>query len=998
MFSPQTPWEHRFDAATGKTRGIGEDFSIELGCRVITDYHAKYFAHELSRVGGEGVDRLGRALFDACVDLNPHQIEAALFALRSPVSKGVLLADEVGLGKTIEAGLALCQNWAENRRRLLVITPASLRKQWELELAEKFNLPALVLDAKKHRELKKEGHENPFDSKGLTICSMHYAARCAEEIRQVAWDVVVIDEAHKLRNAYRESNRLGQAIRWATEDRRKILLTATPLQNSLLELYGLASLIDDRIFGDLPAFRTQYMNAGGDIAGLRDRMRPFCKRTLRREVLEYVRYTQRRLFTQPFCPSDEEHKLYSAVSSFLQEDENYALPSGQRHLLILLVRKVLASSPRAVAGTLEMMLTRLQRMREEALQNTSVLDQLIQGQELDEDLLDELLEDAEDLEVGNTGETEVEDSGEEREIQIDLKKLDQEINELQDYIRWARSIGVDTKTLSLLKALTIGFEQMAGMEAARKAVIFTESRRTQTYLKEFLEANGYAGKVATFNGTNVDPDSRAIYERWLSENVDSGRATGSRAVDNRTAIIDHFRDHAEILIATEAAAEGINLQFCSLVINFDLPWNPQRIEQRIGRCHRYGQNHDVVVINFLNERNEADLRVHQLLEHKFNLFTGVFGASDEVLGSIESGVDFERRVLDIYQQCRTPEAIAAAFEALQRELDETIQARMSETREMLLEHFDEDVHERLKVNLSGARQQLDWIGRMFWALTNHELKNHAEFRDSDLSFQLHRSPITAALPGRYHLIAKGRANVGGDLLYRLSHPLGEFVVSQGAGRQCPVAQVEFDITAHPSKVSIVEALKGQAGWLHLQQLRIDSFDREEFLLFSAFTDEGGNLDQETCTRLFTIEGRSNGAVETPSSTKDRLTAEAERHAAATIARALETSNRHFNEVRDQLDKWADDMVLASEKALADTKAQIKGAQREARLATTLDEQQRLQSKVRDLERKQRKQRQEIFDIEDEIVAKRDALVEKLQKRMKQKTETEPLFTIRWTVR
>lgn len=967
---------------------------------MITDYHAKFYAHELSRIGGEGVDRLGRALFDACVDLNPHQIEAAMFALRSPLSKGVLLADEVGLGKTIEAGLVLCQNWAENRRRLLVITPASLRKQWELEITEKFNLPTFVLDAKKYRELKKDGHENPFEARSVIICSMHYAARCAEELKQIPWDLVAIDEAHKLRNCYRESNRLGQAIRWAIEDRRKLLLTATPLQNSLLEVYGLASLIDARIFGDLPAFRTQYMNTGGDIADLRERLRPFCMRTLRQDVLEYVRYTQRKLFTQPFTPTEQEHKLYEAVSSYLQDEDNYALPSRQRHFLVLLVRKVLASSPRAVAGTLEMMLARLHRIREEALEDSSIFDQLISGQELDEDLLDELLEDAEDAEIDSGDGIEPEFASEpEEEEPIDLKKLDQEIAQLEDYIRWARSIGVDTKTRSLLKALKIGFEQMAAAKppAARKAVVFTESRRTQEYLREFLEANGHGGKVVTFNGSNADPDSKAIYNQWLAKNADTGRSTGSRPVDQRTALIDHFRDSAEILIATEAAAEGINLQFCSLVINFDLPWNPQRIEQRIGRCHRYGQKHDVVVINFLNERNEADQRVHQLLEHKFNLFSGVFGASDEVLGSLESGIDFERRVFDIYQQCRSAEEIHEAFEALRKELESSIEQRMKETRQALLEHFDEDVHGRLKVNLSGAKQQLDKIGRMFWALSGYELAQKANFNDEDLTFRLKESPITAARPGTYHLISKGRANIGGEFLYRLSHPLGEFVLAQGAGHECALAEVSFHISQHPVKVSIIEALRGQSGWLHLQQFRIDSFETEEFLLFSAFTDNGDNLDQETCQRLFTIEGTVDALNEIPEVHRDRLDAEAERHAQATMSRALETSNRHFNEVRDQLDKWADDMVLASEKALADTKAQIKGAQREARLATTLDEQQRLQTKVRDLERRQRKQRQEIFDIEDQIVAKRDALVEKLQQRMQQKTSVKPLFTIRWTV-
>ncbi len=131
---------------------------------MITAYHAKYFAYELNRTGGNGVARLGRALFDACVDLNPHQIEAALFALRSPVSKGVLLADEVGLGKTIEAGLVLCQYWAEHRRRLIVICPASIRKQWALELMEKFNIPSTIIDAKAFKQIQSAGNPNPFEA------------------------------------------------------------------------------------------------------------------------------------------------------------------------------------------------------------------------------------------------------------------------------------------------------------------------------------------------------------------------------------------------------------------------------------------------------------------------------------------------------------------------------------------------------------------------------------------------------------------------------------------------------------------------------------------------------------------------------------------------------------------------------------------------------------------------------------------------------------------
>lgn len=959
----------------------------------MTPYHAKYYAHELSRTGGDGVDRIGRALFDATVTLNPHQIEAALFALRSPLSNGALLADEVGLGKTIEAGLVLCQYWAENRRKLLIITPASLRKQWALELEEKFNLPSVILDSHSYRECQKSGHSSPLQQNKIIICSYHYAARLEAEIKPIAWDLIVMDEAHKLRNCYRESNRLGQAIRNATEGRKKILLTATPLQNSLVELYGLATLIDERLFGDLPSFRTQFANAGGDLPALRERLATFCHRTLRSQVLEYVKYTQRRLLTRPFTPTEQEHKLYETVSAYLQREDCYALPHGQRHLLVLLVRKVLSSSPRALAGTLEMMRDRLLRIQEDAKNNASLFDQLLAGEELDGDLLDELLEDAEDAEIS---EDEAPPETESAEEPIDPAKLKREIAELEDYIRWARSIGVDTKSLTLLKALEIGFEQMTGMSppAPRKAVIFTESRRTQVFLKEFLEANGHAGKVVTFNGSNNDPDSKQIFESWAAKNRDTGRMTGSRPVDSRTAIIDAFRDSAEILIATEAAAEGINLQFCALVVNFDLPWNPQRIEQRIGRCHRYGQEHDVVVINFLNQRNEADVRVHELLETKFHLFSTLFDASDDVLGLVDGTIDFERRVLEIYQQCRSSDEIKDAFAKLQQDLDEQIQSRMKETRQALLDHFDEDVHERLKVRLDGARQQLDRIGRLFWALTRFELRDHAAFDDEELAFDLRDSPITAAGPGHYRLISKGRANIPGDFLYRMNHPLGEHTISQGKGHPCPSAEVVFDISAHSAKVSVIEQLKGRSGWLTLQHLRIDSLEREDYLLFSAFDDDGQDIDQETCERLFSIDGRATASSTTP---PVRLTGEAARHIAATLNRSLETNHRHFQQARDQLDQWAQDMELASQKQLDDLKRQIRDLQRRSRQAPTLQEEKAMQDQILSLEKAKRRQRQRIFEIEDEIEEKRKTLVAALESRLQQKTVTTPLFTIRWSV-
>ena len=958
--------------------------------RQITDFHAKYYAHDLTLKNVNGVGRLSRALFDAQVDLNPHQIEAALFALNSPLSKGVILADEVGLGKTIEAGIILCQLWAERKRRILIIGPAAIRKQWALELMEKFNLPATVLDARGYRESQRAGNPRPFDQKQVVIVSFHFANRFKEEIRSIPWDMVVIDEAHKLRNAYRPSNRIGQGIRWALEDRKKILLTATPLQNSLLELYGLSTLIDDLIFGDPSAFRSQYMNAGANVEELRQRLAGFCKRTLRQDVTEYVSYTKRRPITRPFKPTDDEQKFYEAVSAFLQREESYAIPRQRRHLTVLILRKLLASSVEAIAGTLQTMVDRLIDLRDGKIADFGLPEKWVEDEEMEEDLIEEFLD---------------EDTNSEESLpRLDIKNLAEEIRDLERLIEWARSIGTETKRTALLQALEVGFQSMREMGAAEKALIFTESRRTQEGLKAFLEASGYSGRVVLFNGTNSGPEAKGIYENWLRRNQESGRVSGSRAVDARTALIEHFRDSACILIATEAAAEGVNMEFCSLVLNYDLPWNPQRIEQRIGRCHRYGQKYDVVVINFINTRNEADQRVHQLLQDKFLLFDGVFGASDDVLGSIESGVDFEKRVLAIYQECRSPEEIDTAFKQLRKELDESIQARMADTRQKLLEHFDEDVHERLKLELAETQHYLDAVGRRFWSLSQHILADRAEWQSDDHSFVLKEPPSNEIRPGRYFLISKNKgakdnlpSSEHGSFLYRLSHPLGEWVTNSGKALQPPVHTVVFNITNHSTRLALVEALKGRAGYLRLTRLKVESYEEEEYLLFSAFDETGESLDQETCEKLFNCGGSTKELESLPESIAERLEREAKRHAEATISRSLENNSKHFRAACERIEKWAEDVVKAAEKALEDAKAEIRALRREVRLANTLEEQHDIQEKLRDAEKRKRRARNRINEVEDEVDEKRDEIIRSLEKKLSQKTEMQTLFTIRWRV-
>jgi SNF2 family DNA or RNA helicase len=663
----------------------------------ITACHAKYFALDLTRrCASDSVEKLASMLSDAQVDLNPHQIEAALFAFRSPFSRGAILADEVGLGKTIEAGLLLAQKWAERKQRLLVIVPANLRKQWGQELVDKFHLPSTILENRSFNDTVRTGNLNPFQQQAIVICSYQFACKKEPYLRQTPWDLVVIDEAHRLRNVYKVSNKIANAIKQAAAPFPKVLLTATPLQNSLLELYGLVSIIDDYTFGDLKTYRSRFTRLGNtsDFNALQERLKPLCKRTLRKQVLEYVKYTNRHALVQEFVPTSEEQRLYDLVSAYLQQPTLYALPASQRQLMTLILRKLLASSTYAISDTLAGLARKLELAVAQAEAVDTPPEELADNWETLEELADEWDEDSNTEAASAHAQLSPEQ----------LAELRQEMAQLREFHVLAKSIIRNSKGEVLLTALRRGFaaatearKQQGTATLQQKAVIFTESRRTQEYLFRILEQTEFAGKVMLFNGTNTDPQSRHIYRRWLEQHAGTDRISGSPSADMRAALVEYFRDEVAIMIATEAAAEGINLQFCNLVVNYDLPWNPQRIEQRIGRCHRYGQKFDVVVVNFLNKNNAADKRVYELLAEKFRLFSGVFGASDEVLGAVESGVDFEKCIAAIYQKCRTPEQIQFEFDQLQRELEAEIAEGQRDAREKLLNNFDQEVVERVRI-------------------------------------------------------------------------------------------------------------------------------------------------------------------------------------------------------------------------------------------------------------------------------------------------------------
>ncbi|MCW3481620.1 DEAD/DEAH box helicase [Neisseriaceae bacterium JH1-16] len=934
-----------------------------------TPYQRGYLAHWLS-LDGAIEDGLTQTIASAKVDMNPHQVEAALFALRSPLSNGVILADEVGLGKTIEASLVLAQKWAEGKRKLLLIVPATLRKQWSQELEEKFSLGSRIIEAKSFNEAKKAGADNPFDVEltfgkpAVAICSYEFAARKELDLARVPWDMVVLDEAHKLRNIYKNNGaKTAKKLDSALLGRPKVMLSATPLQNNLQELYGLVSIIDPYFFGDLDSFKARYCRPKlepAEFALLRDRLGKICTRTLRRQVQEEggIKFTRRYSMTEDYRPTSEELALYSNVSAYLQKDDLLAIKSGARHLVTLVIRKILASSSYAIQGTLQTMIERLEKKMPlaDALRDYDALDDLTDANDVeDEDL-------------------------------IDPEALQAEINQLKDFRTLAASISENAKADALLRVLGKAFEFTERLGGTRKAVIFTESVRTQAWLFDLLTENGYQDQIVLLNGSNSDTASQQTYRAWLQKHQGSSRVSGSKTADMKAALVERFRDDASIIICTEAGAEGINLQFCSLLINYDLPWNPQRVEQRIGRVHRYGQKHDVVVVNFINKGNRADERVFELLSEKFQLFEGVFGASDDILGSIESGVDIERRIHDIYQRCKSDVQIEAEFNQLQEELKSQLDARAQDTRRSLLDNFDVDVVKRLNLRRETTLRSLSDYQERLLKLAKMCLPN-ATFNEDRFYHD-----------GHWHDVDWQRANETDAQFFQPGDGQGLALIKQAKAALGALddAELEFDYSQQgDGHYSDLRSLIGQSGELILEKVTLTTAKQtRERLLLSARTDGGQELDERTSERLLFLPAEVMSPL--PAFQHEAVLHEQLSTQRSAYLQAAERDNeRYFEEETEKLDRWAEDRRIALDIRIKQLDQEIKEARKAARQLDSLQEKMDAKRVLKQLERERDRVMLDYHEEKKKIEVEEDRLLAEIEEALRMTPHFQRLFAIRW---
>ena len=884
-----------------------------------------YLSHKLTeRKPLSDPNKLNDSIKSANIDLNPHQVDAAIFAFKSPLSRGAILADEVGLGKTIEAGLIINQLWVEGRNHILILVPASLRTQWQEELSNKFNLESTILDSGVFRKLQNtSGKSNPLYDSNIYIASHNFASRYNVYVKEASWDLIVIDEAHRMRNVWRKGNKTAKIIRDAIKGKPKILLTATPLQNNLMELFGLTSFIDENYLGTEFSFRTIFANPvnrqkkfdslkelKSRLMGTPDRITGdfnggILTRTLRKQVRGLVPFTNRFSITEDFAPNDDEMELYNHVSEYLRRPYLASTRATQRNMMELVYRKILASSSFAIAGTLlKIILFLSKRLQLEQRVDYNKVVGLIatKRSELERELRkqlpeieikkfepidnkdkeQEILPGFEDIEsTPEKTQEEVQDAddlGEDSQFEDQAKKIEEReidhifkeeeiINELNDVLEYyflATTISENQKSQALVRILKRVFEYAQKKQWPQKAVIFTESRRTQDHLEKLLSGIGY--ELVLFNGTNASIKSHEIYEEWVKAFPDEAKVA-SRSINIRKALVWKFRSlEKAILITTEAGAEGLNLQFANIVINYDLPWNPQRVEQRIGRCHRYGQKLDVLVVNFLNKRNYADQRVYELLKVKIKLFGNLFNFSDKVLGTEEltddgyevrevalaglgTGIDFERKVLEIYRKCRTEKEIENSFQQLQLELSDIIEEKVEDAQKKVIQHFDAEVQQKLKI-----RQQ-----QMNDSLSKYD----ADFRRYlTLHFgnEIHMNDHTVEFKGGHYILGK-RSTIGDTTIVPI-HANIPFVRS--ALNEDKLQVGSWNVTLSHSKEKerkYFEDFIGKNGQLTLdiitcRRKTINNQDEifEKLIVNSAIFDRGGwkLLNAERAEKLFEL--------------------------------------------------------------------------------------------------------------------------------------------------
>lgn len=328
---------------------------------MLSSFHTYYKAKELSNYTF-GRKKFLAAFASSDIEVYPYQVAAARFALRSPYLKGTILCDEGALGKTYEAMLVIIQMWYEGKKNILIVVPTPLLHQWINIIEQKFSIPFFAIDNNSvFEDYLKNGNKNPFCQDGIIITTYDFAAKKHTYISQIKWDLSVFEEAHRLRNFYTGQNKESKLLHDSVSGSFKLLLTSTPMQNSILDLYGLINFIDDNVFLNEDIFYKRYFRKPENYGELASRIKPYCFRTTRAQASTYIKIPERIFITANFTLSDKEKLLYHLINEYIGRDKKAAFPDMDKYDLALMLFHIFSSSTFAFNKAINSVFQRLSR-------------------------------------------------------------------------------------------------------------------------------------------------------------------------------------------------------------------------------------------------------------------------------------------------------------------------------------------------------------------------------------------------------------------------------------------------------------------------------------------------------------------------------------------------------------------------------------------------------------------------------------------------------------
>jgi superfamily II DNA or RNA helicase len=896
-------------------------------------FNQRILAEDLVRIRRpDDRERYAASQRQARIDPNPHQIDAVIFALRRLREGGCILADEVGLGKTIEAGLVIAQSRAEGAERILLIVPKSLIGQWQDELLNLFGIQA------------REDQTN-FIAPGVYLVGREFAGseRGAGSLSAVSpFDLVVIDEAHEIfaglhkryghDGLYDETSDqalMAHRVRGFLRSAPVLLLTATPMQNSLTELWGLVQYVEPTgtLLGDITTFRQVFCGEDdrtlvpGQEYELQRRLAMVLQRTLRRQAQEFLDrpFTQRRCRLYEYAMSDDERSLYDDVTEYLLQPSLYAFAGRQRRLLLIGFHRRMASSIPALAASLENVATRLRR--------------LMAGQRVTDNVV-EVLHDLEE-------EAEIEESSEDPPGSTNRDSVAVELARVEDFVARARSLPHDAKARSFQDAIRVILDLGHNGRGSGKAVVFTESITTQEYLRKLLLDTGLGDEdVTLFRGSNDHTRAHQAHARWLEE---EGRklppgSRPTREVAVRLALVHEFRTRSKVLVCTEAGAKGLNLQFCETVINYDLPWNPQRIEQRIGRCHRYSQQRDVTVVNFIARDNEAYRLTFEILSQKLDLFGRVLDASDVVLHEPRTdapeivvsalSLELETDLRNIYSRSRTLGEVTREIAALRDKMAvrrDAYEKEYERTSQIIESRFDDDVRlvfKRLREELPEGLVQLDLD--LADLVDGYLASRAADYQRSDQAgrvvFDITPGAELTAEIGDARRFATGDARGLTDAEpLNLVHPLVRAAIAHA--RAWPGGSVEL-LLPHDATPDLV-ALDGKVGVLAVSLVDYAGFEPVQRLIAGGVV-AGAPIGPSVAAQIVRLQATDSqpvGVTPDPKGVDDAVD-----EAVFVDQREVEKrEQKHFEQAIGQLERFVADKVLVCRRERASIAKKLRSA-------------------------------------------------------------------------